>query len=360
MKKIFREITEAEFEKFIKTCPNKNYMQSVEMFRRYQEIGREAYLLGVVENDIVIAAGIASVIYERFGYKIFTFSRGPLADYKNNIKSFYYLLEQSKKFLKEKRGIILQISPNLLVPDAKESFKSDLKNLSFKYLGEYEQVKWIYTINFDKIENLPKVKPPKKATELLNPNLDKDAEQIIFRNFRKGHRYLIRYATERYNLSLRELKPEEYNIMFKLLEEAGKVHNFIPRDQKFFEQMHKTFNGKATTVIAELPDKTPVAVGFFIIYGDEIIYLSSGLSREHKQLGGPHLIQWNMIRYAYANGFKKYNFWGTNPDPNDGVFNFKQGFHGEVEEFVGTFAAPLNITGKLYLKKLKAAEHRDL
>ena len=360
MKKTFREITEKEFESFLKSCPNKNYMQSVEMFRRYKEIGRESYLVGVIENEKVTAAGIASVIFERFNYKIFTFSRGPLADYKNNMKSFYYLLEETKKFLKTKRGIILQISPNLLVPDASKSFKSDLQKMHFKYLGEYEQVKWIYTIDFSKIENLPKIKPLKKETELLNPNLDKDSEQILFRTFRKGHRYLIRYATERYNLSLRELKPEEYNIMFKLLEEAGKVHNFIPRDQKFFEQMHKTFNGKATAVIAELPDKTPVAVGFFIIYGDEIIYLSSGLSREHKQLGGPHLIQWNMIRYAYANGYKKYNFWGTNPDPNDGVFNFKQGFHGEVEEFVGTFAAPLNTIGKLYLKKLRAAEHRNI
>mgnify|MGYP003299550657 CR=1 FL=1 len=360
MKKQFREITEAEFKDFLKKCPHKNYMQSVEMFRRYKEIGREAYLLGVVENSKITTAGIASVIYERFGYKIFTFSRGPLADYENNLNSFYFLLEKSKTFLKEKRGIILQISPNLLVPNAPNSFKSDLKKLHFKYLGEYEQVKWIYTIDFSKIENLPKIKPPKKETELLKPNLDQNSEQILFRTFRKGHRYLIRYATDRYNLSLRELKPDEYNIMFKLLEEAGKVHNFIPRDQKFFEQMHKTFNGKATAVIAELPDKTPVAVGFFIIYGDEIIYLSSGLSREHKQLGGPHLIQWNMIRYAYANGYKKYNFWGTNPDPKDGVFNFKQGFHGDVEEFVGTFATPLNLIGKLYLKKLKAAEHRNI
>ena len=67
-----------------------------------------------------------------------------------------------------------------------------------------------------------------------------------------------------------------------------------------------------------------------------------------------------MIRYAYANGYKKYNFWGTNPDPNNGVFKFKQGFHGEVEDFVGTFAAPLNLIGKLYLKKLHKKEHRNL
>ena len=67
-----------------------------------------------------------------------------------------------------------------------------------------------------------------------------------------------------------------------------------------------------------------------------------------------------MIKYAYANGYNKYNFWGTNPDPENGVFKFKQGFHGEVEEFVGTFASSLSPLGAVYLKKLHKAEHRDL
>lgn len=360
MKKSFREISFDEFSKFTETCPTKSYMQSPEMFNRYQKTGRECYLLGAFFGDELVVAGLASNIYERYGYKIFTFSRGPLADFSKHAKEFYYFLNESKQFLKSRRGIVLQISPSLLAPDAPKHFKEELKNHGFKYLGEYEQVKWTYAIDFSKVENLPPVKPAKQKSAVLSPDLAPESEQILMRSFRRDHRYTIKYATERYGVKLRELPPSEYDILLKLLEESGREHGFVPRDQKFFEQMKAAFGPEVTAVVAELPDQTPIAAAFFILYGDEVIYLSSGLSREHKKFGGPHLIQSAMIKFAYANGYKKYNFWGTNPDPENGVFKFKQGFHGEVEEFVGTFAAPLSPLGHIYLKKLRAADHRDL
>ena len=33
----FRELTQKEFEKFTKSCPSKRYMQSAEMYERYQK-----------------------------------------------------------------------------------------------------------------------------------------------------------------------------------------------------------------------------------------------------------------------------------------------------------------------------------
>ena len=358
MKK-FRELTVSEFAEFTTKCTSKNYMQSPAMYARYQEIGRESYLVGLADGERVIVAGLVSVIYERLGYKIFTFSRGPLADYQNK-DDYALFLQECKKFLKSKHGFVLQISPNLLVPDAPEGFVDMLKQQGFKDLGEYEQVKWTYALDFSKVENLPAVEPASTKSPVLSPSLSSEAEQILLRSFRRDHRYTIRYATERHNLKVRELELDEYPILLQMIEEAGKVHGFVPREQKFFEQLKKHFGSEVTAVAAELPDGTPIAAAFFILYGDEVIYLSSGFRRDYKKLGGPHLIQWTMIKYAYANGFKKYNFWGTNPDPENGVFKFKQGFHGEVEEFVGTFAAPLTAAGRVYLQKLHYAKQRDL
>lgn len=356
----FRELTQKEFEKFTKSCPSKRYMQSAEMYERYQKNGTESYLLGVLENDKILAAGLVFCVYKSRGGKVFSFPRGPLADYSKNLKPFYSLLEESKKFLKHKGGILLQISPNFFAPEKPKSFDAEIKKLHFKYLGEYERVKWIYTITFDKIANLPKIHPQNPTEFTLATNLDEKTEQALIGSFRRDHRVKIRQATTRHNLTVRELKPAEYDIMSELFEDSGKHQGYNPRDQKFFHEMHDAFHNMATAVVAELPDKTPVAVGFFIIHDDEVIYLFSGMNREYSKLGGQHLIQWHMIRYAYANGFKKYNFWGTHPDPNNGVFNFKQGFHGDVEEFVGTYAAPLNLLGKLYLKKIPYSRYRDI
>lgn len=359
MKKTFRELEETEFEKFTKDCPSKNYMQSLPMYKRYQKNGRESYLLGLIVDDAVAVGGVASVIYERLGYKIFTFSRGPLSS-NNSVDDYIYFLTECKKFLKKKHGFVLQISPNILAPDAPKGLVEALKDHDFKDLGEYEQVKWTYALPFSKIENLPEVKPVKHRSPVLEPPINEEAGHTLFRSFRRDHRYTIRYATERYNLTLRELPPKEYPTLLRLMEESGKVHGFVPREQKFFEQLKEHFGAEVTAIVAETPEHIPIAAAFFILYGDEVIYLSSGFSREHKKLGGPHLTQWAMIKYAYANGYRKYNFWGTNPDPENGVFKFKQGFHGEVEEFIGTFATPLTAMGKVYLGKLHYAKQRDL
>ena len=101
------------------------------MFKRYQTIGREAYLLGAFEADELVVAGVASCIYERYGRKIFTFSRGPLTDFSSHLESFYYFLSECKEFLKSKHGIVLQISPNLLTPDAPKGFNDKLKKHGF-------------------------------------------------------------------------------------------------------------------------------------------------------------------------------------------------------------------------------------
>lgn len=360
MKYVFREITTAEFADFAATCPTKNYMQSVPMYERYQQIGRESYLLGLFADDELKVAGLASVIYERFHHKIFTFSRGPLADFAHDSREFYRFLDECKTFLKSRRGSILQISPSLLTPYAPTHFRDTLQSHGFKYLGEYEQCKWVYAIDFEHHPALPRKAPAAVKSKVLSPPLSSEESQALIKTFRRDHRYTIRYATERYGLKLRELTPSEYQILWDLVAESGKVHGFVPREVDFFKQVKTAFQDDAAAIVAEMPDGTPIAAAFFLLYGDEVIYLSSGFTREHKKLGAPHLIQWAMIQFAYANGYRQYNFWGTNPDPKNGVHKFKQGFHGELQEFVGTFAAPLDLFGKLYLTKIKPAERRDL
>jgi lipid II:glycine glycyltransferase (peptidoglycan interpeptide bridge formation enzyme) len=65
-----------------------------------------------------------------------------------------------------------------------------------------------------------------------------------------------------------------------------------------------------------------------------------------------------MITYALEHGYEKYNFLGItgnfDPESEDyGVYQFKRGFPGTVEELVGDFILPVNkLTYGLY-KKIK-------
>ncbi|MBR3368787.1 peptidoglycan bridge formation glycyltransferase FemA/FemB family protein [Candidatus Saccharibacteria bacterium] len=362
MTTVLKELSKKDYEFFLSASTTKNYMQSIEMYDRYKKNGREAYLLGLCEGEKIIIAGLVSVYYQRLGKKIFTMSRGPIFEPNQNLKKIFKFINEAKSFIKSKGGICLQISPYVLASELPKNFKSEAKKNDLKYLGEYEQVKWIYTINFSDIDKLPQKKVPenKRNYDLSKINLDEKSEDVLFKQLHNNHRRAIKSAIKKYNLSLRELKIDEYGKLYEIIKESGDTQGFTPRQTSFYKEMKENFKEKVMAVVAELPDKTPIAVGFFISYGSDLIYLSGGMKRDYKKYGAPHLIQWTMIKYAYANGFKKYNFWGTNPDPKNGVFRFKQGFSGKTEEFIGTFITPITFLGKIYIKKIKTAEHRNL
>jgi alanine adding enzyme len=93
----------------------------------------------------------------------------------------------------------------------------------------------------------------------------------------------------------------------------------------------------------------------FILFGSEIVYLFSGSYDEYMNFCGQYRLQWEIISYACDQHYERYNFYGIkdlfNPQGKDyGVYEFKKGFSGYVEELLGTFVLPITNYGKLTLK----------
>ena len=85
----------------------------------------------------------------------------------------------------------------------------------------------------------------------------------------------------------------------------------------------------------------------FILTQPEVIYLSSGNYEKYMFYNSQYLIQWEMIKYALHNNFKRYNFYGItgNFDKNDkdyGIYEFKTRFNGYVEELIGEYVMPVS------------------
>ena len=84
----------------------------------------------------------------------------------------------------------------------------------------------------------------------------------------------------------------------------------------------------------------------FILMQPEVIYLESGNYNQYMKFNAQYLIQWELIKYGIKNGFKKHNFYGIpdkiNTHPKDyGIYEFKKGFNGYVEELIGEYELPL-------------------
>ncbi len=356
----FVELSEQEFAKLHFDCGS--FLQSVEMYRRYQNLGRESYLLGVREGGKVIAAGLMLVRPWRFGKKIFRIPGGWLLDYDGAraTEILQFLTEQSREFCRKKSGIAIEISPNIIsqprdmqnnIVDGKDHLriKQSLENFGYKYLGEYEQAKWIFT-----------------------KNLAGETPEKMIMDFRTTHRQLIRKA-EREHVRVRELGLDELNILKEIAAEAGERHGFHDPEMEYYRSMKQSFGDKVKFVVAEIPREyvkdlaqdekrsyIPLAASMFVNDGREMVYLYSGSLRKMQKYNGSYLIQWKMLQEALKSGCQRYNFYGTKPVKGDGVYLFKQGFRGQVEELLGTFALPIGWLGKLYVARLQPQEMREV
>lgn len=383
---VFEEIREEEFAGLKFDCGN--FLQSAEMYRRYRDLGREAYLVGVRDDDgEIVAAGLISARKWRFGKKIMRVPGGWLMDYEGDdtAEILRFLTSRAKEFCRRKGGMVIEISPNIVGrPRDNENkvvegadhlgVKRELMRLRYKYLGEYEQAKWTYVL------------------ELMG----KTPEGLLM-EFRTTHRQLIHKA-EREGVRVRELGEDELGILKRITAESGERHGFQEPEVEYYRSMKKAFGEKVKFVVAEIPASAvrgedlegvsgvfegdsgaseessgvpgeaswvregyiPLAASMFVDDGREIVYLYSGTIRKLQRYSGTYAIQWWAITRALEEGRGRYNMYGVRPVAGNGVYRFKQGFRGRVEELLGTFALPVGWLGRLYLARLKEQEFGEI
>ena len=105
------------------------------------------------------------------------------------------------------------------------------------------------------------------------------------------------------------------------------------------------YGGIPTRTLAEVEGEAVAAVLVYRL-GDTSWYIY-GMSREaHRELMPNHLLQWEAIRWARAQGCAVYDFWGApdrleGDDPMWGVYRFKEGFGAQLIRTLGAWDFPV-------------------
>ena len=239
------------------------------------------------------------------------------------------------------------------------------------------------------------------------------SEDEVLKNMKPNTRNTIR-KTLKNGIEIVELTKEELPMFHKIMVETGKRKGFHVRSLKYFEDMYDLFyprgeikylltkldlvkhierlekdkekeetekvalgpakynDGKrkahdmaiagiekrikqAEDIRAKDGDVINLSASMFMLTDPEVIYLSSGNYEEYMFYNSQYLIQWEMIKYGIEHGFKRYNFYGItgNFDKNDkdyGIYEFKTGFNGYVEELIGEYVYPTSFV--YYLMQL--------
>ena len=392
----FQEITQKEYKDFWNNHPLKTFLSAPEISELRKKTGWITYYVGVKKEKELIAATMLLAHKRHFGTYEFYSPRGYLLDFKNEELLDFFTTEL-KKYIKDKKGYVLRIDPYLIykerdidgniVENGIDNSKVVEQLLSLNYkkvpVEEKEQVGWMFSLDLEnKTEEqiLKEMKPNTRNTirkaekigitvnEISYDELDRFQSIMEETSKRKGFsNRKLSYYQEMYNLFheknevkffITELNLKEYIERLKKEKEEKEEKITSLSDAKYNDGAKKNLTKEIESIEKRIKDaeeirtekKTDIITlsgSMFMLIQPEIIYLSSGNYEEFMKFNSQYLIQWELIKYGLENGFKKHNFYGIpeniNEHPKDyGIYEFKRGFNGYVEELIGEYELPIN------------------
>jgi len=197
---------------------------------------------------------------------------------------------------------------------------------------------------------------------------DIEPSQTLILDITKTEEELLAQMHEkwRYNIHLAERKGVKINMVFcddaifeKYFEEFYRLVDQGTSERKEIKHHPKEYYRKQLKInsqqlkfilfVAEYENRV-VAANIIVLFGKKAIYLHGATDNSLRNVMAPHLLQWEQIKYAKAQNYTEYDFWGVVNEHTldkrgqswEGFTRFKKGFGGQEMNYVGYFDYPLN------------------
>lgn len=392
----FVEIDENKYRKFWENHPEKTFISSPEVGQLRKNNGWRVHFVGVEKNKKLIAAAMLTSHIRKLGKYEFYCPRGLLVDYNDN-KVLDFFVDNLKKYIKDNDGYVLRIDPYIINKERdidgniveggvdNTNIKNHLLSLGFRKVdtNNMEQVGWMFSLDLegkDEKTILNEMKPNTRNTIRKASKIGIEIKELGYDELDRFLDIMIETGARK-NFSVRKL--DYYQDMYKLLHDKGEVKYVVTElnlkkylrklkselkirkddlsklnDAKYNDGKKKALNNEIASFNKRIDDTKEIinktgkdvitlSGSMFIMIKPEIIYLSSGNYTEYLHFNSQYLIQWEMIKYGIKNGFKRHNFYGIPADinlhPKDyGIYEFKKGFNGYVEELIGEYEMPIS------------------
>jgi peptidoglycan pentaglycine glycine transferase (the first glycine) len=166
-------------------------------------------------------------------------------------------------------------------------------------------------------------------------------EAAVFAKLGSKIRTKIRHASKRGVVIDEGCGEQDIESFYRLLKNTGTKKRIPVRGLDYFHTLYRTLikSGMARLFLAR-KDSIPVAGGLSVRYGSmaTLLYLSNDYSMQRAGWA----VQWEMLRWAIAQGCSTYDFGGTGtsypPQETDkgyGVYQFKHSFGAQIVQWYG-------------------------
>lgn len=402
-----KELSNEAFSLYAKEHEQNNFHQTIAWGELKETNGWHNYYVGLVdENDKILGATLLLSKKIIGKLNMFYAPRGFLIDY-HNFDLLKKFTSEIKKYVKKKGAIFIKIDPYVMykerdingdiVEDGTDNsvVLDNLKQLGYKHKGLniYQgtlQPRWMFVLdvagktedqllkeiyhqttrhaikrtlksNYEiveiKLEDMDQFKDIMAKTSERRGFVDRPLS--YYQNMYKilGKYDMLKVLLVKFNCDnsinileedKKEKEAQRERIASKLISSPDNIR-FINQ----VKELDNNLNDRASKIeeIKQLKEQhgnvITMSGSMFVTYGDEVLYLFSGSYEEFMKYEAPYAHQWEMIRYAANNGYKRYNFYGISgsfdkSDESYGVYSFKKGFNGKVIELVGEFDLVIN------------------
>lgn len=175
------------------------------------------------------------------------------------------------------------------------------------------------------------------------------SEEELFKNMHPKTRYNIKVAQRHGVKVAQDNSHRAFKTYLRLLRETVKRQKFYAHDERYHIRMWEVLREAeiAHLFIATYKNQ-PLVAWMLFVYDGVLYYPYGGSSNRHKETMASNLMLWEAIRFGKKLGLKTFDLWGSlgpNPDKNNpwyGFHRFKEGYGGELIEFMGSYDLVIN------------------
>lgn len=165
-------------------------------------------------------------------------------------------------------------------------------------------------------------------------------EAALLANFSQGVRRNIRKA-EKAGVEVKVVGEEALDDFVRIMQVTGERDGFSTRPRSYFVKFLRGL-GENVRLYAGYYQGKMISGAVCTNYAGKTCYVYGASDNSDREVMPNYLMQWEMIRWAVETGCTVYDFQGVsgNLDPNShmyGLYRFKSGFRGSMDELAGEF-----------------------
>lgn len=315
----------SEYEDFIAHHPRGLYVHSSKWAKVKSNWKWEAIMLKDEKGKICGSASVLIRFLPVVKYSLVYCCRGFCCD-TDDFDTMDQLFDGIKDIAKRNKGYVIKIDPEISINETK--FKNHIQSLGFKEIGggnnfENVQPNFVYCFDYQ----------------------GRNAEELML-TFKSDYRNRIRKA-ERKGVEVKICGKDMLEDFTSIMKETGARDGFSTRPASYFASIMDNLGDDCRLYMAFFEGK-PIAGTIAIRFSSTMKYQYGASSNAHRNVYPNYLLQWKMIEWGLESGCNVYDFGGISGNLEDesnplyGLYRFKRGFNGYVEQFVGEFDYVIN------------------